>query len=276
MDVLDAIVLGLVQGLTEFLPVSSTAHLVFACRWLGISGTRTPEQITAIVAVVQLGTLAAVMAWFARDLGAMARACARPRDPASRAPLRLLAWMILGTIPIGVLGLAFKRFIEGEWTKNLLVIAGSLAFWSVVLALADRFGKKAREGDAARTSDVLTIGLFQVFALIPGASRSGTTIAGGLLRGLTRETAARLSFLLSIPAIGAAGVLQLRSALRILDRGDLGMLALATAVAGVSGYVSIAWLLRFLRTRSTLPFVAYRIALAALLAAMVLSGRWSA
>ena len=276
MTVLDALVLGLVQGLTEFLPVSSTAHMVFAARWLGLSASMSAGELTAVMAVVQLGTLAAVFAYFARDLARIAAALLRPRAPESREPLRLLGFMVAGTIPIAVLGLVFKKFIEGPWTKNLLLIAGALAFWSLVLAAAERLGRRERGFEKAGWRDAWILGIFQVFALIPGSSRSGTTLSGGLFAGLTRDGAARLSFLLSIPAVAAAGILELHEALAALDRPTLRMVALAAAVAAVSGYASIGLLLRFLKTRSTTPFILYRLALAALLAGMVLTGHWSA
>ena len=276
MSLLDALVLGLVQGLTEFIPVSSTAHLVFATRWLGLAGRYTPEQVTAIVAVVQLGTLAAVLAFFAKDLFGIARACSRPRAPESRESLRLLGFMVAGTLPIVVLGLLFKKTIEGPWTKDLRLITVALAVWSIILGLAEWLGKRTRGSEAVTARDAWTLGLFQVFALIPGSSRSGTTLAGGLFSGLTREAAARLSFLLSIPAVGAAGVLELHKALSVLPKSDLAMLAVATAVAGVSGYLAIGALLRFFRTRTSWGFIAYRLALAALIAGMLLSGSWTA
>lgn len=272
MSLLDALILGLVQGLTEFIPVSSTAHLVFATRWLGLASRYSPEQVTAIVAVVQLGTLAAVLAFFAKELSGIAGALFRPRAPESAGSLRLLRHMVVGTLPIVVFGLAFKKFIEGPWTKDLRLIAAALAAWSVILAIAERVGRKERSEGTTR--DAWILGFFQVFALIPGSSRSGTTLSGGLFAGLTRETAARLSFLLSIPAIGAAGVLELHKALKVLPKSDLGMLAAATAVAAVAGYLSIGALLRFFRTRSSWPFIAYRLALAAVLAGMVISGKW--
>ncbi|MCE9582915.1 MAG: undecaprenyl-diphosphate phosphatase [Planctomycetes bacterium] len=276
MSLLDAIVLGLVQGLTEFIPVSSTAHLLFATRWLGMSARYSPEQLTAVVAVVQLGTLAAVLAFFAKELFGIAHGCLRPRAPESRESMRLLGFMVWGTIPIVILGLAFKKLIEGPWTKNLLLIAGALAFWSVVLAVAERFGRKTRGQEAATSRDAWTLGFFQVFALIPGSSRSGTTLCGGLFSGLTREATARLSFLMSIPAVGAAGVLELHKALKVLPKSDLGLLAVATAISAASGYLAIGALLRFFRTRSSWPFIVYRLALAALIAGMVLTGKWTA
>jgi undecaprenyl-diphosphatase len=276
VSIFDALVLGLIQGLTEFLPVSSTAHLVFATRWLGLSSRYTPEQLTAILAVVQLGTLAAVLAWFARDLGGIARGCLRPRAPESRDSLRLLGYMVAGTIPVVILGLAFKKTIEGPWTKNLLVIASALAAWSVILAIAERVGSRNRDQAQATWKDAWILGLFQAFALIPGSSRSGTTLAGGLFAGLTREAAARLSFLLSIPAIGAAGALEMREAIHVLPKSDLGMLAIATAVSAATGYVAIGALLRFFRTRSSWPFIVYRVAIAALIFGMVMGGKWPA
>lgn len=275
MSPLAALVLGLVQGLTEFLPVSSTAHLVFATRWLGLSARYTPEQLTAIVAVVQLGTLAAVLVFFAKDLLGIARACLRPRDPASRDSLRLMGFMVAGTIPIVVCGLAWKKAIEGPWTKDLRLIAGALAAWSVILGAAEWLGKRRRGQDQATWRDAWTLGLFQAFALVPGSSRSGTTLAGGLFAGLTREAAARLSFLLSIPAVGAAGVLELHKAWKVLPRADLALLGLATAVSAVTGYLAIGALLRFFRTRTSWGFIAYRLALAGLILGMVMTGKWS-
>lgn len=276
MSLLAALLLGLVQGLTEFIPVSSTAHLLFATRWLGLSSRYTPEQVTAIVAVVQLGTLAAVLAFFAKDLLGIARACLRPRAPESRDSLRLMGFMVAGTLPIVVLGLAYKKTIEGPWTKDLRLIAAALAAWSVILGVAEWLGKRQRGQEQATWRDAWTLGFFQVFALIPGSSRSGTTLSGGLFSGLTREAAARLSFLLSIPAVGAAGVLELHKALKVLPKPDLGMLAVATAVSGISGYLAIGALLRFFRTRTSWGFIAYRLALAGLIAGMVFTGKWSA
>jgi undecaprenyl-diphosphatase len=274
VSLLDAIVLGIVQGLTEFLPVSSTAHLILASRALGLQ--QRPEELTALIAVIQLGTLAAVLAYYARELSGIAVALTRPRAPESRDPLRLLGFMIAGTLPIVIVGLLLRKHIEGPWTKDLRLIAASLAFWSLALAAAEFLGRKSRDFAAARAADAWIIGVFQVFALFPGASRSGTSFTGGLFAGLNREASARLSFLLSIPAVAAAGLLELREIAPTLKGEGLLSVVVAAAVAGVVGYASIWGLIRFLRTRSTLPFVIYRLALAALLLAMVLSGRWAA
>lgn len=264
MEPWQAIVLGLVQGLTEFLPVSSTAHLTIAGRAFGLIDDARPQEWTAFLAVVQLGTLAAVVGYFWRDLVDMARGMLTrdgPRDA------RRLGWLVvLGTVPIGVVGLLLRDVIEGPLTKDLRVIGAALIGLALLLALADWMGKRERDAASLTWRDALVVGVAQVFSLVPGASRSGTTLTGGLFAGLTRETAARFSFLLSVPAIAASGLLELPHALDAASR-DVGALALATVAAAVSGYLAIAFMLRFLRTRSTAVFVVYRIGLGVVLLA---------
>lgn len=268
MDPWQAIVLGLLQGLTEFLPVSSTAHLTIAARAFGLIDDAHPERWTAFLAVVQLGTLAAVVGYFWRDVTEMARGMLTPSGPREA---RRLGWLVvLGTIPIGVVGLLLRDVIEGPLTKDLRVIGGALIGLAVLLALADWLGSRARDAGSLTWRDALVVGGAQVLSLVPGASRSGTTLTGGLFAGLTRETAARFSFLLSIPAIAASGILQLPSALDVAPE-DLGALVIATVAAAVSGYVAIAFMLRWLRTRSTAVFVVYRIGLGAILLAWAFS-----
>lgn len=293
MTILQAIILGIVQGLTEFIPVSSTAHLVFAARltglYAGVEQNLRAQQTTATMAVVQLGTLIAVIVYFARDIwnisinfvrdhwrllvnrGAL-EAADGPLGGALSKEARLGWYIIAGTLPISIVGLLFKKEIEGTLTKNLWVIATMLIVIAVLLLVAERVGAHRRTMDDLSWRDALIVGCSQVLALIPGASRSGSTIMGGLFAGLTRETAARFSFLLSIPAILASGLLELREALAKLPPNSFLALAVATVVSGLVGYASIWFLLRYLRTHSTWLFISYRLALGVLLLALLAAG----
>jgi undecaprenyl-diphosphatase len=284
MNLLQAIILGIVQGLTEFIPISSTAHLVFASEWTGIYAGN-PQQITATMAVIQLGTLAAVIIYFATDIWNIVTAFLRDHwnlffnkdrihfsdpnggvKPRWLSPNAWLGWLvILGSVPIGVVGLVFKDFIEGEGTKNLWLIATMLIVIALVLLLAERVGSHRKQMKDLGLSDAVVVGSFQVLSLIPGASRSGSTIMGGLFAGQTRETAARFSFLLSIPAIAASGLLELREALHILPSESFLPLMVGTIVAGIVGYLSIWALLAFLRKNSMMVFIVYRLVLGSLI-----------
>ena len=274
MTILQAIFLGLVQGLTEFIPVSSTAHLVFAARvidlYAGADKTLQAEQTTATIAVIQLGTLLAVLIYFARDIVNILQAFIRDhlallqrRTQPGQPRFSKDAWLgwlvIIGSLPVGTIGLVLKKQIEGPFTKNLWVIATMMIVVGVLLMIAELVGKRDHGMDRLRVSDALAVGSAQVLALIPGSSRSGSTIMGGLFSGLTRETAARFSFLLSIPAIAASGLLELKEAVQKLPAGSSGSLAVATVVSGVVGYASIWFLLRYLRTHSTSIFIVYRV-----------------
>jgi len=275
MTIFQAIILGIVQGLTEFIPVSSTAHLVFAARMVGLYNLVEPllkaEQTTATIAVIQLGTLLAVLIYFARDIINITRAFVRDHvailagrnrtDGSVRlSPEAWLGWLvIIGSLPVAVVGLLFKKQIEGTFTKNLWVIATMMIVVGLLLTLSEWVGKRQRSMNELGLGDALAVGFAQVLALIPGSSRSGSTIMGGLFVGLTRETAARFSFLLSIPAIAASGLLELREALHKLPDGSYLPLIVATIVSGLVGYASIWFLLRFLRTHSTNVFVVYRL-----------------
>ena len=274
MTILQAIILGIVQGLTEFIPISSTAHLVFASRLVGlfngVDAALKAEQTTATIAVIQLGTLLAVLAYFARDIVNITRAFVgdhlallsgrrRTNGSVQLSHDAWLGWLvIIGSIPVAVVGLLFKHQIEGTFTKNLWVSTMMIVV-AILLALAEFVGKRQRSMEQLGISDALAMGFAQVLALIPGSSRSGSTIMGGLFAGLTRETAARFSFLLSIPAIGASGVLELKEAMHKLPPGTRLPLIVATIVSGVVGYASIWLLLRFLRTHSTGVFIVYRL-----------------
>lgn len=291
MTVLQAILLGVVQGLTEFIPVSSTAHLVFAARVLnlygGVDKTLQAEQTTATIAVIQLGTLLAVLVYFARDIVNILRAFTgdhlallRGRTEEGKPKLSRDAWLgwlvIIGSIPVGIVGLLFKEQIEGPFTKNLWVIATMMIVVGLLLTIAEYVGKRNHGMDQLGIRDALVVGCAQVLALIPGSSRSGSTIMGGLFAGQTRETAARFSFLLSIPAIAASGLLELNEAIEKLPAGSYGALAVATVVSGAVGYASIWFLLRFLRTHSTGVFIVYRVIVGALILAALAAGYISA
>ncbi|HEU4874807.1 MAG TPA: undecaprenyl-diphosphatase UppP [Pyrinomonadaceae bacterium] len=291
MTILQAIVLGIVQGLTEFIPVSSTAHLVFAARVVnlygGVDKTLQAEQTTATIAVIQLGTLLAVLIYFSRDIVNILRAFTsdhlallRGRTTPGEPKLSRDAWLgwlvIIGSLPVGIVGLFFKEQIEGPFTKNLWVIATMMIVVGMLMTIAELVGKRSRDMKQLGIGDALAVGSAQVLALIPGSSRSGSTIMGGLFAGLNRETAARFSFLLSIPAIAASGLLELKEAIEKLPAGSYGSLAVATVVSGVVGYASIWFLLRFLRTHSTGVFIVYRVIVGGLILAALSFGYISA
>ncbi|HEX8473454.1 MAG TPA: undecaprenyl-diphosphate phosphatase [Pyrinomonadaceae bacterium] len=304
MSLLQAIILGIVQGLTEFIPISSTAHLIFASRLTGLyegaDQALRAEQTTATIAVIQLGTLIAVFVYFARDIWAITSAFVRDHLAlisgggggrrsttdamgnagakgvgfwASLSDEARLGWLvILGSIPVGVVGLVLKEQIEGTFTKNLWVIATMMILIALLLVLAEMVGKRRREMSELGVRDALAVGFAQVLALVPGASRSGSTIMGGLFAGETRETAARFSFLLSIPAIAASGLLELKEAFEKLPPDSALPLVVATVVSGVVGYASIWFLLRFLRTHSTGIFIGYRLVLGLILLLLLTRG----
>src|SRR6476661_2891803 len=275
MTILQAIILGIVQGLTEFIPISSTAHLVIASRlvglYSGVDAVLRAEQTTATIAVIQLGTLLAVFIYFARDIINITRAFVGDHlalltrsggNQTAGARLSQDAWLgwlvIIGSVPVAIVGLLFKRQIEGSFTKNLWVIATMMIVIAILLALAEAVGKKTRGLPELGIKDALAVGLAQVLALIPGSSRSGSTIMAGLFAGETRETAARFSFLLSIPAIAASGLLELKEAIHKVPHDSYAPLVVATIVSGIVGYASIWFLLRYLRTHTTGVFIIYR------------------
>jgi undecaprenyl-diphosphatase len=279
MSLLEAVVLGLVQGLTEFLPISSTAHLRIVPAMLGWD-----DPGAAYSALIQCGTLAAVLVAMRRDVVALVRgffaglASGRPWDTVES---RVAIMIVLGTLPIVVVGLAARDFIRGE-ARDLGVVAGALLGATALMAAAELVRAwRARRGDAGRDglegvrlADALWMGFAQVLALVPGSSRSGTSISSGMLTGLDRRTAARFSFLLSLPAVGAAGVLEAWQARHeILATGDdIAAAVVGTAVAGLAGYASIRWLLKLLTSHTLWPFVAYRIVLAGLLLVVLAGG----
>jgi undecaprenyl-diphosphatase len=268
MDALQAIILGIVQGLTEFLPISSTAHLRLVPAFAGWD-----DPGTAFTAVVQLGTMAAVLLYFRTDLWNIARAWLRSlRDPEARGTLdaRLGWYLIVGTIPISILGLAFKDKIETD-ARQLVLIGIVMIVLGVILELAERVGRKQREVESLTMKDGILIGCAQACALVPGVSRSGSTISAGLFLGLTREAAARYSFLLSVPAVVLSGLFELKD---VGDGGGAGAVPtiIATIFAFIVGYASIAWLLKYLARHPVTIFVVYRIVLGVVVLALVAAG----
>jgi undecaprenyl-diphosphatase len=269
MTTFEALILGVVQGVTEFLPISSTAHLRIVP---ALAGWGDPGA--AFTAVLQLGTLAAVVGYFLPDLLRMLRAAisavtdrSRPPEPAARQ----LGYIVLGTIPVGVAGIVFKHAIEGS-LRSLWVISIALIVVALALAWAERGARHSRDFDDIRLRDAMIIGCAQALALVPGVSRSGITLVAALALGLRRDAAARFSFLLGVPAIAAAGIFELKPLLKARDVNGMALAVGLLAAAG-AGYLSIAWLLRFLRVRTTMPFVVYRIALGALLLALLFAHR---
>ncbi len=269
MSIFQSIVLGIVQGLTEFLPISSTAHLRIVPAFLGWE-----DPGAAFTAVTQLGTMAAVLLYFRADLWRIARAWVRSlRDPSARDQDARMGWYILlGTVPIAIFGLAFRHQIE-DGARDLYLIATALIVMGLVLLAAERVGKRERSEGDLELRDGVAMGLAQALALVPGVSRSGATITAGLFLGLDRTAAARFSFLLSVPAVVLSGLFEMRDFLG--DGGDdtgIPGLVVATLLAFVVGYASIAFLLRFLASHSTYVFVGYRVVLGTVVLALAAAG----
>jgi len=279
MNIIQAIILGIIQGLTEFIPISSTAHLTIAGKLMGLIDNTHPEQWTAFMAVIQLGTLAAVLFYFSKELKTVPMAFFKEnfilgRKPfASQSADSRLGYMIaIGSIPIFTIGFALKKIIEGSLTKELPIIAGSLILLAIVLYIAEKVSTLKKNTDSMTIKDSIIIGLVQCLALIPGSSRSGTTITAGLFVGLNRETAARYSFLLSIPAVLVSGLYQLAKSYKHLSGTDSLALIIATAFAAVSGYYAIAFMINYLKTRTNLVFIIYRIVIGLALIFMIYRG----
>jgi len=277
MNIFEAILLGILQGITEFLPISSTGHLTLAGKFLNLIKPDEPYKWTSFMAVIQLGTMLAVILYFWKDIIDIIKAFFNDnlfnRKKFSEQSLnsRLGWFVIIGTIPVVIIGLGFKHYIEGAFTKNLYVISGSLIILGFLLGLADKTGSYKKDITKIKWLDSLIIGIAQAFALIPGASRSGTTITAGIFLGLERETAARFSFLMSIPAVMASGLLELKESLDYINFSDSVNLFAATLTAAVVGYLSIELLLRYLKKKSTFIFVYYRIILGVVILSLILN-----
>ncbi|HWR01714.1 MAG TPA: undecaprenyl-diphosphatase UppP [Chlorobaculum sp.] len=279
MNLFQAIVLGIVQGLTEFLPISSSAHIRIVPALFGWD-----DPGAAFTAIIQIGTLSAVLIYFAKDIISISGAVisgilkGKPFDTQEAKT----GWMIaVGTIPIVVFGLLFKNSIETT-LRSLYWVCGSMILFAVVLSLAEQHTRNRQsQGLRGRTiaemgwKEAIVIGLAQSFALIPGASRSGVTITGGLFNNLDRETSARYSFLLSIPSVFAAGIYELyKTRVHIMASTDnMANIAVATLFAFVFGYLSIAFLLNYLRRHTTNVFIVYRVLAGMGILAMIATGK---
>jgi undecaprenyl-diphosphatase len=271
LDLLQAIVLGIVQGLTEFLPISSSGHLRIVPAFAGWE-----DPGAAFTAVIQLGTMAAVVLYFREDLVRIARAwLASLRDRGRRSELdaRLGWYLILGTVPIVVFGVAFSHQIENG-ARDLYLIGTTLILLGIVLLVAEKVSRRERDLTTITRRDAVVVGFAQALALVPGVSRSGATITAGLFLGMDRVSAARFSFLLSIPAVVLSGIYELRDVVSGTAEGasGLGPTAVATIFAFISGYLSIAFLLKFLTTHTTGVFVAYRVLLGAAVLVLAATG----
>ncbi|WP_062464809.1 undecaprenyl-diphosphate phosphatase [Demequina soli] len=285
MEWWEAVILGLVQGLTEFLPISSSAHI----RVIGALLPHGADPGAAFTAVIQIGTEAAVLVYFWKDIvriiGAWFRALVakeaswRERTIGAADPdARMGWWVIIGSFPIVILGVLFKNSIETS-LRNLYITAAVLAIFAALLWFADRIGSKRRDLHDLTVKDAVLLGLAQSMALIPGVSRSGGTITVGLLLGMTREAAARVSFLLAIPAVLGSGFFELATEWSTLsDPGMPGLVntAIATVIAFGVGYAVIVWFLKLISHHSYTPFVIYRFAFSGVIVGLLAAGAISA
>jgi undecaprenyl-diphosphatase len=273
----EALILGLVQGLTEFLPISSSAHVQIAQQLMNLSELSKP-QLTAFIATIQLGTELAVVAYFIKDIARIGSSWLRwsikPRSKMNSDTK--LGWLIIiGTLPVLILGLALRDFIEND-VRTLWVIAYTLIGFGVLLGLADIFGKKTKSITELNFSHGVAFGMGQALALVPGVSRSGGTITVGLMLGYTRQAAARYSFLLAIPAVLGSGLFQFFSSVGDLSQDLLVATVVATIVSGVVGLSVIHYLLKYLQKGSFLPFVIWRVGVGVWLLVMLTSGALTA
>ena len=264
MNLIQAIVLGIVQGLTEFLPISSSAHVQIVSELLKIPGISDKHSATtAFVATIQLGTEAAVLLYFAKDIwrllsaffkGLFSSVLRKSQD------FKMAMFVIIGSIPVGIVGYSFRHFIE-ETVRTLWVISVMLIVFGVVLLIADRVGSKSREIRELNVKTAIGFGLGQMLSVIPGVSRSGASISFGLLAGFTRTSAARFSFLIGIPAVLVSGLIEFNDSYKNLDSELMTGTLVATITSFIVGYLVIAGLLKYLNKGSFLPFVIWRITL---------------
>jgi undecaprenyl-diphosphatase len=269
----EAIILGLVQGLTEFLPVSSSAHVQIAQQLMNLSELSRP-QLTAFIATIQLGTEIAVVGYFAKDILRIGSSwlswSVKPRSKMS-ADTKLGWLIIIGTLPVVILGLLFRDFIEND-VRNLWVIAWMLIGFGILLGVSDLVGKKTKQIKDLNYKHGIAYGLGQALALVPGVSRSGGTITVGLFLGYSREAAARYSFLLAIPAVLGSGLFQFFSTYGDLSQELLLATIVATVISGIVGLSVIHFLLKYLQKGSFLPFVVWRLAVGGWLLFMLTTG----
>ena len=273
MNFWQALVLGVVEGITEFLPVSSTGHLTIVEKLLGLSVD--DPGVTAFTAVIQVGAILGSIVYFRADIVRLAAAWFRGLVNAGARAERdyTMAWLVIaGSVPIGVVGLLARHLVTGP-LRSLWVVVAGLVVWSVVMVLAERVGRQDRGEESLTLMDSLVVGVVQCLSLVPGVSRSGATISAGLFRGLDRVSATRLAFFLAIPALTAAGVFEaVGSADDIASSVGWGPTVVATVVSLVVALAAIAWLLRIVARFPITVFVAYRLALAVVVAILLLTG----
>lgn len=277
MNIFDAVVLGFVQGLTEFLPISSSAHVQLVQQLLGL-GSLDKAELTAFIATIQLGTELAVLVYFWRDIVRIGKGFLTQgfRAPNRQSAESKMGWMIIiGTLPIVALGLIFKDQIETD-LRNLWVAGVALIVFGLLLGVSDKISKSTRGIDQIKGKDAVLFGLGQALALIPGVSRSGGTITVGRLLGFSRQSAARYSFLLAIPAVLASGILEFAGSYKDLSPNDLVATIVATVVAFAVGFSVIVALLRYLNRGSFLPFVIWRVVVGSAILVMLSTGMLSA
>jgi undecaprenyl-diphosphatase len=257
MESIQVIVLAIVQGITEFLPISSSGHLILVPRFLD-----WPDQGLAFDAAIHIGTLAAIVVYFRVQLMHMASAWLRSLTHRELSADARLGWGVLwGTIPVGLVGLLFNEYIETHFRSPMLV-ATTLSLYGILLWLADKLGRRVRDEYTVNWRDVLLIGIAQALALVPGTSRSGITMTAGLALGLTREAAARFSFLLAVPGTALAALLECWKMYHAAVPVDWSSVFLGIALAVASGLLCIHFLLRFIQRIGMLPFTLYRLLLA--------------
>ncbi len=265
MSIIEAVILGIIQGLTEFIPVSSTAHLTLAGNYLGLIDSNNPQVWTAFIAVIQLGTLAAVLYYFYKEIIEIGNSFLK-ENLFKRVTFKQqsfnskMGWyVIFASVPIVTIGMLLKKVIESNITKDLTVIAVSLIMLAIIMFIAEKVSKLERDITQVKMFDAIMIGLAQCVALIPGSSRSGTTITAGLFLGLNRETAAKFSFLIGIPAIFGSGLYEFYSEFQFLSGDMLLPLIIATIFSAITGYFAIDFLLKYLKKHTTNLFILYRI-----------------
>ena len=274
MSFLDALILGLVQGLTEFLPISSSAHVQLVQSLLTTDLTK--PELTAFIATIQLGTELAVLIFFWKDIQRIIRAWFKTGFSKSPSTDAKMGWLVIvGSLPVVVVGLLFKDVIESD-LRNLWIVSFTLIFFGLLLGLADNIGKKTKPITELTTGHGILFGLGQMLAVIPGVSRSGGTITAGLLLGYTREAAARYSFLLAIPAVIASGLYEFAKTYQDLPSSALVATGISTVVSFVVGIAVITYLLKYLAKGSFTPFVVWRIAVGVLILVLLNTGLVSA
>ncbi|MCX6156166.1 MAG: undecaprenyl-diphosphatase UppP [Candidatus Kapabacteria bacterium] len=269
MTIINAIIIGLVQGISEFLPISSTAHLTYIGTLLGMIDKNHPEQWTSFIAVIQLGTLIAVLYYFRTDLDKIIRAFLHDNFGINKikkikmqsSDSKMFWYIFLGSVPIFTIGFIFKKLIESSITKDIISISWMAIIFGLLLGFSEKSAKLKRDLSKLSLWDSVIIGISQCFALFPGASRSGTTMTAGLFLGLNRESSARFSFLLGIPSVFAAAILEFYQSIKFMNTNTYIVYSVATAVAAISGFFAIKYLLFYLKNHSNYIFVIYRVLL---------------